>query len=525
MTSFHRRLIGWVTFLALAVALVPGTARADTTFFTAPGVIMPDENVLFNPTNSGLTVNAVTNQTNTPALFTTIEAGRQLSGTGSSGQARIEALDGQPYQGWEFTVPGSTFTELELNVNADADGQVRLTVQGLGISPPNNTIVVNVSAAGSNWISVQATNGQAITLARLETLPAGSNLIDDVRQIRVGNIEALPPSTIRIIKETNPNGGTGFDFTGSNGLGLFTLDDDQSIDFSNLSPGSFDITETGIPAGWVLDSVDCLTSPGTTFSNIAGGVNINLGLNGQAVCTFVNRLNSQVTGDIIIRKQADPADGTSFPFTGDLGNFSLQHNGQQLFAGLPAGDYKVFEQLPALWSLANVSCVAQEFPPLRTAGRPAARPRQVTDSFGTPIAGNGVEISLYPGEVITCTFFDIRRDTPTAARLLDFDATLRGPVVGLSWTTGPEAGVAGFHVHRAAHPEGPWARIHPELIPARGSAAAGAQYTLLDRPGPGTWFYRLEDLDLKGHSTQHPEVVSARIAGLFLPFTLAHRAP
>src|SRR5262245_13592339 len=137
MPTARRRpaLVALAAAATLALALVPGTARADLQFFTSPGAIMPNENVLFNPSNSGLTVNAVTNTSNTAVLCTTIEAGRQLNGTGSMGAARLEALDTNPYQGWELTLPdGGVFTQLELNVNASAAGQVKLSVQGLGLN-------------------------------------------------------------------------------------------------------------------------------------------------------------------------------------------------------------------------------------------------------------------------------------------------------------------------------------------------------------------------------------------------------
>ena len=69
------------------------------------------------------------------------------------------------------------------------------------------------------------------------------------------NTEIPPePGSITIIKETDPDGGTGFQFTGD--LGDFDLDDDESVTFSDLVPGEYDVIEI-VPDGWELVDVSC----------------------------------------------------------------------------------------------------------------------------------------------------------------------------------------------------------------------------------------------------------------------------
>lgn len=95
---------------------------------------------------------------------------------------------------------------------------------------------------------------------------------------------------------------------------------------------------------------------------------------------------------------------------------------------------------------------------------------------------------------------------PTAAEILSLTATAAGDRAVVAWTSGPEAGVTGFHVHRATAPGGPWARVNGALIPARGGGAAGTRYDLADTPGHGTFHYRLEVVHDQGASTWHGPV-------------------
>jgi M6 family metalloprotease-like protein len=69
----------------------------------------------------------------------------------------------------------------------------------------------------------------------------------------------------------------------------------------------------------------------------------------------------------------------------------------------------------------------------------------------------------------------------------------------LRWTTGYESDTEGFHVLRSEQMDGPFGRVNPELIPARGGLA-GASYEYRDaevRPG-GTYFYKLEEVVIRG---------------------------
>lgn len=89
-------------------------------------------------------------------------------------------------------------------------------------------------------------------------------------------------------------------------------------------------------------------------------------------------------------------------------------------------------------------------------------------------------------------------DNPTAVALRSFRVVV-GPDGRheISWSTGSEVDVMGFLIRRAARPEGPYQRVTPTVIPARGSATAGAVYRYM-APDAGPAYYRLETVALDG---------------------------
>jgi hypothetical protein len=111
--------------------------------------------------------------------------------------------------------------------------------------------------------------------------------------VRVAACEraGAPAHNVTIIKESDPEDGTDFSFTG---LAAFSLDDDtdgtlpQRRSFFNLSPGIHAVTET-VPAGWQLLSIVCDDPDGgTTVDLAAAEVMIDLDLGEAITCTFRN---------------------------------------------------------------------------------------------------------------------------------------------------------------------------------------------------------------------------------------------
>ena len=104
----------------------------------------------------------------------------------------------------------------------------------------------------------------------------------------------------------------------------------------------------------------------------------------------------------------------------------------------------------------------------------------------------------------TCSF-----DPPsTAVELTSFVAVGRDDEISVEWLTATEINNAGFNLYRATNEEAAWAKINTRMIPARGDALQGTSYSFADTEViPGiTYYYWLEDVDLKGGSRRHGPV-------------------
>lgn len=93
----------------------------------------------------------------------------------------------------------------------------------------------------------------------------------------------------------------------------------------------------------------------------------------------------------------------------------------------------------------------------------------------------------------------------TAISLLSFNAEIKGfqDEVVLSWETATEVDNAGFNIYRSRLLDGVYKKVNDVLISAKGDATTGASYEYIDRPGRGTFYYKLEDVDYHGVSTMH----------------------
>ena len=102
------------------------------------------------------------------------------------------------------------------------------------------------------------------------------------------------------------------------------------------------------------------------------------------------------TGTIIIREDAIPDTGTDYPFSGDLGSFTLDDDGGtnatysnvKVFADIPSGAYTINHPEFMPWAYSGADC----------------------DGVGVSSNALGkVVIYLHPTETITCTFVDALR--------------------------------------------------------------------------------------------------------------------
>lgn len=103
---------------------------------------------------------------------------------------------------------------------------------------------------------------------------------------------------------------------------------------------------------------------------------------------------------------------------------------------------------------------------------------------------------------------------PTAVDLLNFVAeTNSDGSVTLQWETATEIDNTGFNIYRARSKDGRYKKMNDELIPAGEDAVSGVHYSFEDvPPASGTYYYKLEDIDMNGVNTMHGPV-KVRVRG------------
>jgi hypothetical protein len=123
------------------------------------------------------------------------------------------------------------------------------------------------------------------------------------------------------------------------------------------------------------------------------------------------------------------------------------------------------------------------------------------------------------------TDFDFMEvDELTAITLASFTAQARADHVVLTWETKTEVDNAGFYLHRATALNGPYTQLNNTLIPAEGDPVSGASYVYTDAEvvKGKTYYYKLEDVDIRGLSTFHGPVSAtpSPIRQVYLPLIL-----
>lgn len=94
--------------------------------------------------------------------------------------------------------------------------------------------------------------------------------------------------TVIIRKETFPAGGAGFGFTDTITPGAFTLNDDGARTFSNVTPGTYSVTEDDPSAmGYTLADVSC-DDDNSTGDTVTRAATVRVAAGETVTCTFRN---------------------------------------------------------------------------------------------------------------------------------------------------------------------------------------------------------------------------------------------
>ncbi|HJT66364.1 MAG TPA: PEP-CTERM sorting domain-containing protein [Pyrinomonadaceae bacterium] len=177
----NRAAVPLLVFIAMIVFSVT-TARADSVTFTIGNNPQSnEENILLNSGATGTTVFGLTNQTNIQVRFT---SSTDTLVEPSSGQARVEALDGL-VNNITIDIPNGTFTDLIVNpFFGSGTANVSVTTAN------NQTFTFSYTLSnGQNFLTIVADPGTLITSVSI-TATGG---FTDLRQPRISGAQLNVP--------------------------------------------------------------------------------------------------------------------------------------------------------------------------------------------------------------------------------------------------------------------------------------------------------------------------------------------
>jgi len=184
---FDRTVVPLFAFIVIAVFSVT-TARADSVTFTIGNNPQSnEENVLLNSGATGTTVFGLTNQTNLQVRFT---SSTDTLVEPSSGQARVEAVDGL-LNNITIDLPNASFTDVILNPFFGS-GTANVTV----LTTNNEAFTFSYTLSnGQNFLTIVADPGTRISSVTVNA-PGG---FTDLRQPRISGAEANVPEPASLV--------------------------------------------------------------------------------------------------------------------------------------------------------------------------------------------------------------------------------------------------------------------------------------------------------------------------------------
>lgn len=147
-----------------------------------------DQNVIFQNVTGNNTTTLTTDTNSNPANRITFTSNENLTGTNSSGQARISdtADNGFNLLTWFMADLSLGFTANVFNINDLTATLADITVvTNFGTTTFNNQ---TISLKGNNFFTLQSGGGEIITSVSIAAL---NGLFDDVRQERLGGVQTI----------------------------------------------------------------------------------------------------------------------------------------------------------------------------------------------------------------------------------------------------------------------------------------------------------------------------------------------
>jgi hypothetical protein len=327
--------------------------------------------------------------------------------------------DAEPERNDDFTIRlgGDGAGNILIDDADPDDGDVPHKSEMLTLVPGTYTLT-ELDAPGWNLAdltcSTSDTNEPVMVTPNLATIA-----LDPAEEVTCTFTNVREQGSITIVKNAIPGLGQDFEYTGTDPIGDFFLDDgaEGDSDLPNertftVEPGSYTVLEDRVP-GWDLTEITCQTedTSDTTSIDLTGGlVTIDLDDAENVICIFTNTKR----GSITVVKDAKPDSDQDFTVQlgGDgAGNILLDDanpddgdvaSKSETFSFVP-GNYTLTEVIPAGWDLDSLVCT--------TSGE--NEPVTVTPNLAT--------INLDPGEEVTCTFTNIQRGTILVEKQTDPD--------------------------------------------------------------------------------------------------------
>jgi len=164
---------------ALTTLVLIASAYADAVFTLGDHHQPNEENILFHTDQTGTTIDAFTNRSDTMVQFSSTTD--TLIGTG--GQSDLDAADGF-INNVTFTVPGHTFLDFIFNADEPvADNDLLVTV----VTNDNTFTFTYGTAHGENFLTITTTGGEVIDSVTIDSASGFTGL----KQPRVSGISGV----------------------------------------------------------------------------------------------------------------------------------------------------------------------------------------------------------------------------------------------------------------------------------------------------------------------------------------------
>lgn len=282
--------------------------------------------------------------------------------------------------------------------------------------------------------------------------------ISDGNEITHRDFGNVQYGSITIIKNTNsegvgPGDAEGFTFTlnGSNSQVVFS--GGEPYVYENLVAGTYTVQEI-IPAGWILDSVECLYNDESTGESTENGEVVILDAGKDITCTFTNTKLATFTLD----KISDPVNGSfQFDLTGPSGDNSSVNS----TTFNPSGTWNLNNLFPGLYSLLETVLSPEEWTGSQII---ACNGNGDNDPFGS--VASFFEFMLDAGDDMSCVVNNTQDALITGKKFEDVDA---------DGIVGDDSGRSGWTITAT--------RIDTEADPVSTVTTDNGDYMLRVQPG------------------------------------------